>query len=60
MSTSTTTTVVGSATDTSKSGAEAGGSSHVRENSVTSTGVSYAVAIYPYMAEQDDEFDVVV
>ena len=23
-------------------------------------GVSYAVAIYPYMAEQDDEFDVVV
>ncbi|KDR80577.1 hypothetical protein GALMADRAFT_222174 [Galerina marginata CBS 339.88] len=26
----------------------------------SSTGVSYAVAIYPYMAEQDDEFDVVV
>ncbi|KAF7430523.1 Adaptor for signal transduction [Pleurotus ostreatus] len=25
-----------------------------------STGISYAVAIYPYMAEQDDEFDVVV
>ncbi|KAK7686418.1 hypothetical protein QCA50_010642 [Cerrena zonata] len=25
-----------------------------------STGVSYAVAIYPYMAEQEDEFDVVV
>jgi len=25
-----------------------------------SMGVSYAVAIYPYMAEQDDEFDVVV
>jgi len=24
------------------------------------TGVSYAVAIYPYMAEQEDEFDVVV
>jgi hypothetical protein len=24
------------------------------------TGVSYAAAIYPYMAEQDDEFDVVV
>jgi hypothetical protein len=23
-------------------------------------GVSYAVAIYPYMAEQEDEFDVVV
>lgn len=26
----------------------------------SSSGVSYAVAIYPYMAEQDDEFDVVV
>jgi protein STE50 len=24
------------------------------------SGISYAVAIYPYMAEQDDEFDVVV
>ena len=24
------------------------------------TEVSYAVAIYPYMAEQEDEFDVVV
>lgn len=24
------------------------------------TGVSYAIAIYPYMAEQDDEFDVLV
>ena len=22
--------------------------------------ISYAVAIYPYLAEQDDEFDVVV
>ncbi|KAL1745863.1 hypothetical protein HDZ31DRAFT_73265 [Schizophyllum fasciatum] len=27
---------------------------------VSSRDVSYAVAIYPYMAEQDDEFDVVV
>jgi bZIP factor len=36
-------------------------STHVRENSVAcSSGVSYAVAIYPYMAEQNDEFDVVV
>ncbi|KAJ3517761.1 hypothetical protein NLJ89_g316 [Agrocybe chaxingu] len=26
----------------------------------SNNGVSYAVAIYPYMAEQDDEFDVVV
>ncbi|KAF9563946.1 hypothetical protein CPC08DRAFT_685900 [Agrocybe pediades] len=32
-----------------------------REMPAPSTnGVSYAVAIYPYMAEQDDEFDVVV
>ncbi|KAH8111008.1 hypothetical protein DFH11DRAFT_708600 [Phellopilus nigrolimitatus] len=33
--------------------------STARQEIVTS-GVSYAVAIYPYMAEQDDEFDVVV
>lgn len=26
----------------------------------SATGVSYAVAIYPYMAEQEDEFDVIV
>lgn len=26
----------------------------------TIQGISYAVAIYPYMAEQEDEFDVVV
>ncbi|SJL03743.1 uncharacterized protein ARMOST_07100 [Armillaria ostoyae] len=31
-----------------------------REMPVASSGVSYAVAIYPYMAEQEDEFDVVV
>lgn len=31
-----------------------------RDIPVPSTGVSYAVAIYPYMAEQEDEFDVVV
>jgi protein STE50 len=31
-----------------------------REIPVASAGVSYAVAIYPYMAEQEDEFDVVV
>ncbi|KAJ4473677.1 hypothetical protein J3R30DRAFT_3780895 [Lentinula aciculospora] len=31
-----------------------------REMPVASAGVSYAVAIYPYMSEQDDEFDVVV
>lgn len=38
----------------------AGGASSAREMPVPSNGVSYAVAIYPYMAEQDDEFDVVV
>ena len=38
----------------------AGGASSTREIPVPSNGVSYAVAIYPYMAEQDDEFDVVV
>ncbi|KAF7309572.1 hypothetical protein MIND_00328200 [Mycena indigotica] len=27
---------------------------------LSASGVSYAVAIYPYMAEQEDEFDVVV
>ncbi|KAJ7777466.1 hypothetical protein B0H16DRAFT_1301872 [Mycena metata] len=27
---------------------------------LSTSGVSYAVAIYPYMAEQEDEFDVVV
>ena len=37
-----------------------GGTSNAREIPVASNGVSYAVAIYPYMAEQDDEFDVVV
>ena len=39
---------------------EGGGASGTREMPVASNGVSYAVAIYPYMAEQDDEFDVVV
>ena len=38
----------------------AGGASSAREMPVPSNGVSYAVAIYPYMAEQDDEFDVIV
>ncbi|KAI0923863.1 hypothetical protein AcW1_006700 [Taiwanofungus camphoratus] len=40
-------------------GAEGAGPSVLREIP-PSTGVSYAVAIYPYMAEQEDEFDVVV
>ncbi|KAH7911047.1 hypothetical protein BJ138DRAFT_1151558 [Hygrophoropsis aurantiaca] len=36
------------------------GESTRREMPPPMAGVSYAVAIYPYMAEQDDEFDVVV
>ncbi|PPQ62864.1 hypothetical protein CVT24_006262 [Panaeolus cyanescens] len=35
-------------------------SAPTREMPSSSSGVSYAVAIYPYMAEQEDEFDVVV
>lgn len=31
-----------------------------RDVPVSSAGISYAVAIYPYMAEHEDEFDVVV
>lgn len=31
-----------------------------REMPPPSSGISYAVAIYPYMAEQEDEFDVIV
>jgi len=27
---------------------------------ILSTGISYAIAIYPYMAELEDEFDVAV
>ena len=38
----------------------ADGSHNAAQREVTATGVSYAVAIYLYMAEQDDEFDVVV
>ncbi|KAF8889377.1 hypothetical protein BD779DRAFT_1521192 [Infundibulicybe gibba] len=37
-----------------------GSGTSAREIPVPSAGVSYAVAIYPYMAEQEDEFDVVV
>ena len=35
-------------------------SSYVAREMPPATEVSFAVAIYPYMAEQDDEFDVVV
>lgn len=43
--------------DTSKSASE---NPHSAREIFPSSGVSYAVAIYPYMAEQEDEFDVVV
>ena len=54
--------------DMAKSQAALGSSNGMEEGAVPSvvreippsTGVSYAVAIYPYMAEQEDEFDVVV
>ena len=40
----------------------ADGSRTTREvtDTLQTDGISYAVAIYPYMAEQEDEFDVVV
>ena len=44
----------------SENGYEGGNPPVIREVPVPTGGVSYAVAIYPYMAEQDDEFDVVV
>ena len=37
-----------------------GGTPPVLREMPPATEVSYAVAIYPYMAEQEDEFDVVV
>lgn len=36
------------------------GPSNGSRQDTINTGISYAVAIYPYMAEQDDEFDVIV
>ena len=40
---------------------ESGPTVNVKEPMPSGTGtLSYAVAIYPYMAEQEDEFDVVV
>lgn len=45
---------------TTVDGESHGGGGNVRETPVALAGVSYAVAIYPYMAEQEDEFDVVV
>jgi hypothetical protein len=58
------TSVVGGTSESTKprnsEAVEASGSTHVWENPVMLSGVSYAVAIYPYMAERDDEIDVVV
>ena len=57
-------TLVGSSADSGRyRGAEGdgpGSGGSARENPVAISGVSYAVAIYPYMAELEDEFDVVV
>lgn len=51
----------GSSTSGGTTDHEAGDSSHGGGRQDVITGeMSYAVAIYPYMAEQDDEFDVVV
>ncbi|KAG2344090.1 hypothetical protein BDR05DRAFT_962379 [Suillus weaverae] len=61
---STSTTLVGhtSTIEVSKSRATsiADADTARREMPPPMSGVSYAVAIYPYMAEQEDEFDVVV
>lgn len=46
--------------DPSETSTVGGGVSAREMPPASSNGVSYAVAIYPYMAEQDDEFDVVV
>ncbi|KAF8920801.1 hypothetical protein CPB85DRAFT_1548605 [Mucidula mucida] len=56
----------GSTLAASTNGHDAKGRNESSENNphsgreILSSGVSYAVAIYPYMAEQEDEFDVVV
>ena len=58
------TSVVGGTSESTKpqnsEAVKASGSTHVWENLVMSSGVSYAVAIYPYMAEQDNKIDMVV
>lgn len=56
---------VGNLSEKGRGGSEAGengstGGGVVREIPIPIAGVSYAVAIYPYMAEQEDEFDVKV
>jgi bZIP factor len=63
---STSTTMSGTTVTNSNNGHETLKPSEVTPNTaremppVSSDRVSYAVAIYPYMAEQEDEFDVVV
>jgi hypothetical protein len=53
-------TTLGADLNKSQSRSSDAGETTARENPVAMSDVSYAVAIYPYMAEQDDEFDVVV
>ena len=48
------------ATATGRSTHENAEASLSSRHEIVTSGISYAVAIYPYMAEQDDEFDVVV
>jgi protein STE50 len=48
------------ANDSREENSRSQGREALRDIPVALSGVSYAVAIYPSMAEQDDEFDVVV
>ncbi|KZV92373.1 RA-domain-containing protein [Exidia glandulosa HHB12029] len=48
------------AAGTGKSRTHTGNSNSDEDWVITPSGISYAVSIYPYMAEQDDELDVVV
>ena len=50
----------GSAALSSADGADGARTTREVTDTLQTDGISYAVAIYPYMAEQEDEFDVVV
>jgi protein STE50 len=54
------TTITGSEGHKQSSDHPPSASLSAREMVPSPNGISYAVAIYPYMAEQDDEFDVIV
>lgn len=60
MSSVSATSTLGGGGEKAHSGDGGSGGGVVREIPVPIAGVSYAVAIYPYMAEQEDEFDVIV